>query len=146
MKEWLCSEPHLLLFAEVWDDIRQLLKHRQKFKLLTDKSSFSAKMLLERSNLQITVGEEALSIHYDSLQALWQQNRAYGFSMQHIAPGLSQEMNYLIPILAELPYVSPVQVAENYKSFRRSGIVGIQLLPLLRREAVAVADAQLSLF
>lgn len=146
MKEWLRSEPHLLPFAEVWDDLRQLLAHKQEFKILTDKSSFSAKMLPEISNLQITVGEKSLFIHYDSLQALWQQIRTYGFSMQHIAPGLSQEMNYLIPILVELPYVSLVQVAEDYESFRRSGMVGIQLLPLLRREAVAVADAQLSLF
>lgn len=146
MRQWLRSEPALLPFSEVWDDLKQVLARRQMFESLSDREPFGAEISPDGLNLQITAGPNRLLIHYDSLQALWQQIRTYGFSMQHIAPSLDQEMNYLIPILAELPYASRVWVAEDYESLKKAGAVGIQLLQPAQRQVMRDVASQLSLF
>lgn len=147
MKEWLRSEPTSLPFSEVWEDLIQILTRKQEFESLSDRVSFRAEVCSDGEYLQITAGQKTFFVHYDSLQALWQQIRTYGFSMQRIAPELDQEeMNYLIPILAELPYVSPVRIAEDYETFMRAGTMGIQLLEPPQRQVAGGAAAQLSLF
>ena len=102
MKNWLHSEPQSLPFAEVWDDLRELLKKQETFETVARRSKFSAQMIEEPLAIQITASGQKYTISYDALMPFWQQLRTHGFSMRHIAPGLDRHIFYIIPIFAEL--------------------------------------------
>ncbi len=140
MKKWLRSEPASLPFAEVWEDLTAVLAQKQAFVTIAQKSPFAARVVSEPKGLKITASRQTYFIHYETLLAFWQQLRAHGFSMRHIAPGLDRQISYLIPVFAELPYVKPVHVSEGYN---QSTITGLQILPAAWKPKMA---QQLPLF
>lgn len=130
MREWLRSEPTSLPFGEVWEDLGHLLSEQTAFETIANGNPFTARISTERAGLDIIAAGQRYYIPYDSLMAFWQQLRTHGFSMRHIAPGLSRRVYYLVPIFAALPYVKPVRVADDYASLRQSPITGLQVLPI----------------
>lgn len=145
MKKWLRSEPTVLPFNEVWDDLTQLLGEKKNFKTIVQKSPFTAQISQDPREI-IIVGK--YHIPYDTLLAFWQQLRTHGFSMRHIAPGLDRQMSYLVSVFAELDYVIPVQVTDNYDHLENGSITGLQVLPsaFIRDSDPAHHTRQLSLF
>ena len=147
MKEWLRSEPTSLPFSEVWDDLVEILAHKQDFETIAQKSPFHVQVIQEPRALRVIAsGGQAYIIHYETLLAFWQQLRTHGFSMRHIAPGLDRELSYVIPIFAELPYVMPVHVAEGYKALNTTTITGLQILPSEFKRQTYAPFEQLTLF
>lgn len=146
MKKWLRSEPASLPFSEVWDDLAAVLVQKDEFQTIVHKSPFQVRLLQKTRALQVNASGHTYTIHYESLLAFWQQLRAHGFSMRHIAPGLSREISYLIPVFAELPYVTPVHVAEGYQALNTATITGLQILPSAFTRQVSAQPQQLSFF
>lgn len=145
MKKWLRSEPVSLPFSEVWDDLVELISRKQEFKTVAQGNPFAVLVTNKPPGLRILAAGQTYHIHYETLLSFWQQLRTYGFSTRNIAPGISRELSYLIPVFAELPYVVPVHVAEGYPKLQRSAVTGLQILPSAFVRQVASAPAQLSL-
>lgn len=134
MEDWLRSEPQSLPFTQVWEDLQDLLKLQRNFRTLVEGSEFEASIIEDESVLQIVTPTQEHILHYDTLVEIWQQLRTYGFSMSHIAPGLDKEMSYIIPVFSELPYITPVHVADRYANFSSSQITGLQISPAAFQE------------
>ncbi|MBN1876266.1 MAG: macro domain-containing protein [Anaerolineae bacterium] len=148
MKEWLRTEPTTLPFSEVWDDLLSLLRTKSEFKTLSKQRPFEAQICEDALELRIVTGSQNYVIHYETLMAFWQQLRTYGFSMRHIAPGIDRQVSYLIPIFAELDYIAPVHVTENFDKLTNSVITGLQVLPSAfdRKPEALNPSVQMSLF
>lgn len=148
MKKWLRSEPTSLPFAEVWDDLKQLMSEREHFKTIARGKPFEARIISEPPSIRVVSAGQNYHIQYDALMAFWQQLRTHGFSMRHIAPGIDRQMSYLIAIFAELDYVTPVHVADQYDNLRNAVLIGLQVLPsaFMRESEPASQFIQLSLF
>jgi len=129
MKKWLRSEPTNLPFAEVWDDLIQLLGERDSFETIARKRPFVARISQDPLGVEIVAAKQRYYIQYETLVAFWQQLRTHGFSMRHIAPGIDRQMSYLISIFAVLDYVTPVHVADSYDRLQKAAVTGLQVLP-----------------
>jgi len=146
MKEWLRSEPASLPFSEVWDDLVTLLAKKQDFKTIAQGNPFTVQVSPRQQGLRVIASGQTYNIRYETLLSFWQQLRTYGFSMRNIAPGVNRELSYLIPIFAELPYVTPVHVADGYKTLHKAAVTGLQILPSAITRQVVPQPMQLSLF
>jgi len=133
-REWLRSQPEALAFTEVWEDIHTLLDTRNTFETIPRKSPFTARILPDTEALEITASGNIYIIEKDVLLSFWQQLRSYGFSTRLIAPGVDRQMSYIIPIFAELPYVKPVKLSDQYDKLLKASIVGLQYVPGFRRK------------
>ena len=129
MREWLRTEPTNLPFAEVWEDLANLLHTKNQFETVTKRSPFKVHIFEDQSELRIAAGNQTYRLQYETLMAFWQQLRTYGFSIRHIAPGIDRKMSYLIPVFAELDYVTPVHITDNFDNLQNAVITGLQVLP-----------------
>ncbi len=145
MKKWLRSEPRNLPFSEVWEDLVQLLNSRNTFETPTRKSSFTASVSDDSSVLEIIASGHRYYIEYEILMSFWQQIRTHGFTMRHIAPGIDREISYLIPIFAELDYVKPVYLSDDFSNRKRTRAIGLQVLPSAFIQRVDPEPVQLPL-
>ncbi len=147
MKQWLRTEPTSLPFIEVWDDLNQLLSEKGEFETVSRGTLFTAGISNDPLGLEIVASKQRFYIQYDDLMAFWQQLRTHGFSMRHIAPGINRQMSYLTAIFADLEYVKPVHVADNYNKLSRATVIGLQVLPSIFSRANQKEQVkQLSLF
>lgn len=146
MEAWLRSEPSSLPFSEVWQDLGIILAEKDTFQT-TEGATFKARLSHHHTSLtlEIETTAEVITLHYDTLLSFWQQLRTHGFSTSNITPGLVGELDYLIPIFSELPYVAPVRVSEKYAALHREATAGLQLIPALKR-VPSIPPTQLSLF
>ena len=148
MRDWLRTEPQSLSFSEVWEDIKAILDENSEYKTVAKNNSFSAYISHDPLGIRVVVAERQYILPYDKLLSLWQQLRTYGFSMRHIAPGIDRQVSYVLSIFAELEYVTPVYLADDYSKFGSASMIGLQILPTAfgRRTDYADAVQQLSLF
>ena len=148
MRGWLRTEPQSLSFSEVWEDIKAILDENSEYKTVAKNNSFSAYISHDPLGIRVVVAERQYILPYDKLLSLWQQLRTYGFSMRHIAPGIDRQVSYVLSIFAELEYVTPVYLADDYSKFGSASMIGLQILPTAfgRRTDYADAVQQLSLF
>lgn len=148
MSDWLRTEPQSLPFSEVWEDIEAILKDKSEYRTVAKNNSFSAYISHDPLGIRVVVAERQYILAYDKLSSLWQQLRTYGFSMRHIAPGIDRQVSYVLAIFAELEYVTPVHLADDYSKFGSASMIGLQILPtaFVRRPDYADAVQQLSLF
>ena len=148
MSDWLRSEPQSLPFSEVWEDIKSILENKSEYKTVAKKHSFAAFISNEPPGIRVVVADRQYILPYDKLSSLWQQLRAYGFSMRHIAPGIDRQVSYVLSVFAELEYVTPVHLADDYSKYGTASVIGLQILPSAFAQRANSADAvqQLSLF
>lgn len=148
MSDWLRTKPHGLPFSEVWEDIKAILDDKSEFKTVAKNNSFSACISQDPLGIRVVMADRQFILLYDELSALWQQLRTDGFLRRHIAPGIDRQVSYVFSIFAELEYVTPVYLADDYSKFGTASIIGLQILPLafVRRTDRADAVQQLSLF
>ena len=148
MRGWLRTEPQSLPFSEVWEDIKAILDENNEYKTVAKNNSFSAYISHDPLGIRVVVAERQYILPYDKLLSLWQQLRTYGFSMRHIAPGIDRQVSYVLSIFAELEYVTPVYLADDYSKFGSASMIGLQILPtaFIQRTDYANAVQQLSLF
>lgn len=111
---WLRSEPDLLPFTEVWEDLQRVLRETNAFETLATGSPFCARLADGQRGIVIETKSKKSTVDYDLLLDFWQQLRRYGYTKRGIAPsGLDKNVSYLAPIFARLDYVRPVQLSET---------------------------------
>ncbi|MCZ0939128.1 MAG: hypothetical protein OXJ55_10855, partial [Caldilineaceae bacterium] len=134
-------EPQSLPFSEVWEDIESILKDKSEYKTVAKKNPFSAYVSHEPLGICVKTAAQKYMLPYDTLSSLWQQLRTYGFSMRHIAPGIDRQVSYVLSIFAELEYVTPVYVADDYSKYGSASMIGLQVLPSAFIQSTDYANA-----
>lgn len=132
-KEWLREEPGSLAFAEVWDDLVDIVNAKGKFATLDGKDTFEASIFedAEGDGVEIVDVDDVVRFHKEQLLDLWQQVRGLGICMPHIMPGgLDFHSAYIVSLLAELDYFEPILQAENDTQLHGNAI-GLLLKPFL---------------
>lgn len=141
MERWLRTEPTALPFSEVWVDLQGVLETQGTFETVSRRNEFVARMSVDREGIEVVAASQKYHLEYATLEAFWQQLRTHGFSMRHIAPDVDRGLSYLIPIFAQLDYVTPVHVADQYENLRRAAVTGLQILPsAFARESAGFAS------
>lgn len=111
---WLRAEPSTLPFTEVWRDIEMLLSEKRVFS--TGAKAFTAYVednLQDRMLVAVTESRKH-TIAYDSLKEIWSRFRTVGYLRRgFVTADVEKKLYYLMPILAELPYVDPITLSEK---------------------------------
>lgn len=129
-EKWLRSEPALLSFKEVWEDIVGLTTQGLALKVAGRDYQVSITEHPELS-LQFRSSEEIHIITQDQVMDLWRQLRMVGFcSKTNLPESLYSVSSFVFNLLSSLKYVEPVEMA--HKLDDNSGLkYGIRLLPHL---------------
>lgn len=115
-RRWLRSQPQSLAFTEVWDDLVAVVSKKAQFATLDGEMDFSAEVFHddEGGGIKITEGAKPVRLHKDQLLDLWQQIRDIGLCIPRVMPsGLDEHAQYILPLLAELPYLRKIRQAEK---------------------------------
>ncbi len=127
-EKWLRSEPALLSFNEVWEDIVKLVDKGLALNVagkiyrvtITDNPGLS---------IQFISSEEVNCITQDQIMALWRQLRMVGFcSKTNLPESLYNVSAFAFNLLSSLKYVEPVEMAHKMDD-NRDFKFGIRLLP-----------------
>ena len=147
-KEWLRKQPRSLAFAEVWEDLVEIVKAQSQFDTLNGKQAFTAGVFPddEGGGIQICDFDPPIRFHKVQLLDLWQQVRDMGICIPRIMPsGLDGHSEYLLPILAELDYLKPIYQAEKDTRSKRKRSGLLLKLPVETERAVSFEPKQLQL-
>ena len=142
MKKWLRSQPQSLAFTEVWDDLIAAVNAARQFHTLDGKEAFTAQVFhdVEGGGIRIDGGENPVLLRREQFLDLWQQIRSAGICIPDIMPsGLDFHSAYVLPLLAQLPYLKPIRQANRDTRLTKSAI-GL-LLSLYSRQGAQVAAA-----
>lgn len=148
MSDWLRTEPQSLPFSEVWEDLKSILEAKSEYRTVARQKPFSAYISDEPRGIRVVTAKQKYLLPHETLSMIWQQLRTYGFSMRHIAPGIDRQISYVLSIFAELEYVTPAYVADDYSKYDSASAIGLQILPSAFSQRTDYANAvhQLSLF
>ena len=128
IRKWLREEPGSLAFSEVWADLHALFKDPVELSRLDDGQQFAVTVRGAPRQLTIDSGTGAKHIPSEALLELWQQLRQSGFiSVNDLPYGLHAYANYIVRVLAELPYVEPVTMTHWYGELPSSRAGGLRL-------------------
>ena len=142
-KEWLRSEPQSLAFTEVWDDLVEVVTSKRQFTTIDDKARFAAEIFCdeEGGGIRIDHGGDPVLLHKEQLLDLWQQIRGLGLCIPDIMPsGLDVHSEYVLPLLAELPYMKSVRQANKDTRLTKRA-TGLLLTSYLKEPSMQVGDA-----
>lgn len=140
MKNWLRSEPESLAFTEVWDDLRSLLSDPIAITRYDNGEGYTAGVAESGDALALKIHDNKVTLPAEAFMELWQQIRQSGFVAAGSLPcGLDSFASYVIPILAKLPYIKPVEIANQYTEVSK-GAIGLQLLPRIRPGKLPLLD------
>ena len=124
-KEWLRAQPESLAFTEVWDDLVGIVESKRQFDTPDGTETFAANVFddSEGGGIQIGGAEHSVRFHKEQLLDLWQQVRDLGICMPQIMPGgLDFHSEYVVGLLAELPYFEPIRQANRDTLLTRNAI------------------------
>ena len=115
IREWLHGEPESLAFTEVWEDLRMLSMSCTQLSRFDNDEPFDVNVGGIAEGLTIRAGSGTDIIPSGAVLELWQQIRQAGFiSGDRLPYGLDTRSDYILPIMAALPYVEPVVMADRY--------------------------------
>lgn len=127
MARWLRSQPEVLSFHEFWVDITELLRVQRTFAMRGSTDCY--RLALGEGGISILNGQVTL-VERDEMRDLWMQLRQSGFASHGFAPvSLEGRIEYLLPLLAELPYVRPVRIGRTDAEIGEHAGLGLQYLP-----------------
>ena len=130
-KEWLREQPGALAFTEVWDDLVAIVQSKKEVATLDRTRVFEAVVFddAEGGGIEILDVETPTRFHKEQLLDLWQQVRDLGICIPQILPsGLDFHSEYVVGLLAELPYFEPIRQANRDTQLNRNA-VGLLLKP-----------------
>lgn len=128
IRKWLRNEPESLAFSEVWADLHSLFRHPVELSKLDDDHRFTVTVSETPDELIIKSQGRVKHIPSRAILELWQQLRQSGFVYGANLPyGLYAYSNYIVPVLAELPYVEPVTMAYRYDALSSSQANSLRL-------------------
>jgi len=117
IKEWLRGEPESLAFDEVWDGLKALLAADSRFDTYDGRESFEVEVgeIKGEEGLEIRASAGTEFIPHEAILVLWQHLRQAGFVAGDWLPhGLDTRADYVLPVVAKLPYVEPVEMPHRY--------------------------------
>ncbi len=154
MIEWLHREPRSLAFSLFWDDLTASIGDGMRLRTATG-DSFMVTLAIEPPALVIKLRDVSVQQHVaaglqallpfdrprprvldqdkvlvprDCMLDLWQAVRAYGFCTSRTMPGgLDVLSPYLIPLLAQLDYMTPVELSRRKGDATEAIECGLQL-------------------
>jgi len=128
--QWLHQQPQGLAFGEFWADLETLLSTKRQFKTLDTGTEFDVSIGADREGIQISPKTGIpifIAKEEDGLLDLWQHIRAAGYCMPDKLPvGLDLHAAYVIGLLSELDYMSPIRLSLPDD---RQEQIGLQLKP-----------------
>ena len=127
VQHWLRGEPESLAFSEVWDNLCSVMQDSMVVSRLGTKKQFTVKADQASAEIILEIDGEEVHIPADLLRDLWQQIRQAGFVAGESMPsGLDSYADYIVPVMSQLPYVKPVQMAKHYGKMNTRA-VGLRL-------------------
>ncbi|MBI4337883.1 MAG: macro domain-containing protein [Chloroflexi bacterium] len=115
IKQWLRGEPESLAFAEVWEDLQAALPAHTNLISLDTNERFCAEVDHAGENVLVHSARKEITLPAEAFMDLWQQLRQAGFVTSDGLPsGLDRVANYVVAIMSRLPYVRPVQIANQH--------------------------------
>jgi O-acetyl-ADP-ribose deacetylase (regulator of RNase III) len=133
MSAWLREQPRSLPFDEVWRDlVAHIGPDGREFRTTTKQTPFFVEVATEDAHevLRIRAAHKTSLFPKKELVRLWVDLRAHGYATS--GPLDAREASYIFPILAALPYVKLVQLAEDFEKFSFTKALAIQLVPAPR--------------
>ena len=141
-QEWLRVQPESLAFVEVWDDLVGVVASEKQFHILDRKESFTANVFDDEEGGGIEIGDALNPVRFrkEQLLDLWQQVRDMGICIPQIMPGgLDFHSEYIVGLLAELPYFEPIRQAKRDTQLTRNA-VGLLLKPASAARDTALVE------
>ena len=129
VKKWLRTEPESLAFDEVWGDLKGLLANESRFDTYDGHESFDVEVgeIEGEEGVTIRAKTGADFIPHEAILDFWQHLRQAGFVGGDWLPyGLDTRADYVLPVMAKLPYVEPVVMADRYSDIDGNNI-GLRL-------------------
>ena len=129
VKKWLRTEPESLAFDEVWGDLKGLLAAESRFDTYDGRESFevAGEEIEGEEGLTIRARDGTKFMPRDEILELWQRLRQAGFVAGDWLPyGLDARADYILPVMAKLPYVEPVAMADRHSDVSGDN-VGLRL-------------------
>jgi O-acetyl-ADP-ribose deacetylase (regulator of RNase III) len=150
-KRWLLSEPRSIAFATFWEDMTALIGpgrdmltaagHTFRVSLAGGGNDLRIKMRnpafsdviegfanLFTGRRPLSIDKSSATIPSDYMLDLWQAIRTYGFCTARMMPsGLDILAPYLLPLLAQLPYMRPVELSRGKNGAADLAEHGLQL-------------------
>ncbi|GIP08866.1 hypothetical protein J1TS5_10360 [Paenibacillus macerans] len=138
-KKWLRSEPPLLSFNEVWEDIMEIISSNLTLNVNSKAYQVSVTNDPEFA-IRLISSDEKFIITQDQLLDLWRQLRTVGFCSKFNLPeSLYNTSSLVFNLVSLLKYVEPVEMAhklENETDLK----YGIRLLPHLSYDEQSISE------
>lgn len=131
MRHWLNSQPELLDFEVFWGDLVEVIRAERDFFTLQDHTAFSAVAIeargRQRASLKISPRRaDSIFIPETQLLDLWHYVRRAGYTLpQNLPAGLEAASDFVITLLAKLPYLHPAQMA----TLNGEPVIGLHYIP-----------------
>lgn len=141
-KRWLREQPQSLAFTEVWDDLVEVVKTTRQFTTMDGEARFASEIFRdeEGGGIRIDGGGDPVLLHKEQLLDLWQQIRGLGLCIPDIMPsGLDMHSEYVLPLLAKLPYMQHIRQANRDTLTKRA--TGLLLMSHIKKPNIQVGDA-----
>jgi len=131
MRHWLHEQPQLVTFAAFWDALLTNIRHESQWRSLQSGAAFhvaaAEKKGRQRRSIKLTPqGHDTIFIPETQLQDLWQYVRRAGYVLpQNLPAGLEAVSEFVITLLASLPFCRPVQLATG----SGTPVIGLHHIP-----------------
>lgn len=130
--KWLRGQPESLGFAEVWIDLKKIIGAGIQLKSFYDEKLFWVSCLNEDEGIRIAVDDNSLDIQFNELVSFWDVVRKYGFAIQAAIPPFAVPyIDYLLALVAKLPYVREICASREPGTLRTAQARGLQYIPEL---------------
>lgn len=141
IRAWLRSEPRSLPFAEVWRDITQILAEKREFCTFSKRTPFTAEYVATDvpPHIRVRAAGKVAAYAAEEVKMVWRDLRAHGVATSRSLD--ARDTAHLFPILAELPYIEVIQIADSYEKFSFNKAFGLQIVP----RAAAAAQRSLAI-
>lgn len=142
MKTWLRSEPESLAFSEVWEDLSARFATRRTLRTLQSQRTFTVELVDEPETGLRIENDESVFIPHEALLDAWQHIRSAGFlTTGGLTQGLDRHGEYVLALLAELPYLKPAQFNRKLRATHDSFALGLQWLPRPAQQQLSLLKA-----
>lgn len=135
IKAWLHQQPRDMPFDEVWSDLRDQVGLPRSFETIVKGTPFLAEFVESDDGGYIRVRAAGKTSGYRKreVRQLWRDLRAHGLATSRSID--ARHSAHLFPIMASLPYIRVVELAESFDNFDYNRAWGLQLVPIGQEES-----------
>jgi len=135
IKAWLRQQPRDMPFDEVWSDLRDQVGLPRSFETIVKGTPFLAEFVESDDGGYIRVRAAGKTSGYRKREVgqLWRDLRAHGLATSRSID--ARHSAHLFPIMASLPYIRVVELAESFDNFDYNRAWGLQLVPIGQEES-----------